>query len=222
MSRQPSSPAARSAAADLTLPADNKASELDTPALVAARPLAAMRSELLALALGLGIILIGVKAALLPFETVQSLGDFCRWIVRLGIVAAADVAYLATLFVLSYLAAALAAPRIWPRRAWRAAVYGTFYLSGLFAIFSLGFFYVTLQPFSVRVLSMVGGAGPMVSSVTPYLTPPMVTALCLAPLAMILLPRLLRRAPWFRHGAGLGYKPIACGVVLVAAYASAA
>ena len=219
MNRQPSTPAAQSAATDLSLPADNKLTEA---AQDAARPLAAMRSELVALALGLGVILIGVKAALLPFETVQSLGDFFRWILRLGIVVAADVAYLATLFVLSYLAAALAAPRIWPRRTWRAAVYVTFYLSGLFAIFSLDFFYVTMQPFSVRVLSMVGGAGPMVSSVTPYLTPPMVTALCLAPLAMILLPRLLRRVPWFRHGATLGYKPLAAGVILVAAYASVA
>lgn len=227
MTREPVSSAVLSAA-DESIPSGGNPHHARTAAsperwsVPCQASLAAMRGELVALALGLGVILIGVKAALLPFETVQSVSDFFRWILRLGIVVAADIAYLAALFVVCYLAAPLAVRHVWSRRAWRAAVYGVFYLSGLFAIFSLGFFYVTMQPFSVRVLSMVGGAGPMVSSVTPYLTAPMVTALCLAPLAMILLPRLMRRVPWFRGGARLGFKTLTAGVILVTAYASVA
>ncbi len=197
-------------------------SALNRDAVRQIKPLAAIRSEILTLALGLGCILLGVKAALLPFEHVSTLSEFVRWLLRWAVVSAADVFYLAMLTGGCWLAARATAARVWPRRLCRVGIYSVFYMSGLFGIFSLGFFYVTMQPFSVRMLSLVGGAGPMVSSVTPYLTPAMVTSLCLAPLAMLLLPWLVGRWGWLHNRAGWGWKTALASLALVIGYQAVA
>ncbi len=83
----------------------------------------------------------------------------------------------------------------------------------------MGFFSVTLQPFSVRMFSFMGGVSTMASSITVYLTWPIISALLLAPLALLFMPWLTRKLPWFRSGAPLGKVGWALGLLLVAAYA---
>lgn len=173
--------------------------------------------DLLPLAIGLAIVLIAVKGALLPFN-VSTIGEFVRWTLRLAIVCSADVAFVTLLTLCCSFVHVAAAPWTWARRTWRPVMFLSFYAAGVFEIFSYGIYHVTLQPFSIRMLTLVGeGGGIMRSSVEPYLTAPMLTALVLGPLVPLLFSLILRWRPLAKRVSMLGMRAavIATGLVLV-------
>ena len=60
------------------------------------------RGEILALSFGLGMLLIAAKFVLLPFP-VETTGEFFRWALRLALVCAADVCFVASVCVVALL-----------------------------------------------------------------------------------------------------------------------
>jgi phosphoglycerol transferase MdoB-like AlkP superfamily enzyme len=178
------------------------------------------RYELLGMASALCVVLVLIKARLLPFD-VGSIGEFVRWCVRLAVVSANDVAFL---LVLSLLAGIVG----WFMSRWRAAYwcwrimqYGLFMAVAVYAIFAMALFRVTMQPFSIRMMTLVEGPLTMLDSIKPYLTWYWVSAIFLAPLGVLAAPWLLRRVYWFRHGAPLRLKWCVAMVLVVAAYVTA-
>jgi phosphoglycerol transferase MdoB-like AlkP superfamily enzyme len=167
------------------------------------------------------LVLAGVKAALLPFN-VDTGGEFVRWVLRWGIVCADDLAFVALLTVACAGISLLAGRWKWTHRIWRPTMFLTFYASGVFAVFSYGFYQVMLQPFTIRLLTLVGDGGwALSSSIAPYLTTPMVTALILAPLAPLLLRAAGRWVP-MRRDAPLGLRGAALATGLIVVYCGVA
>ncbi len=190
------------------------------PPLAAASPSAAPAcGDRFWMALGLSLAAVAVlaKLALLPFP-VSTLGEFARWALRLGIVVSPDLAFVAGLTVVCWLASL--AWNTWPRaarKAWRGLCLAIFALSAVYAVASIPMYKVTKVPFTVRLLSFVGGPDVMASSVQEYLPPGMVLALVAAPLAVVFAPWAARRRPLQRCVSPLGAKTAAALVVLAAA-----
>jgi arylsulfatase A-like enzyme len=183
------------------------------------KPPRAARPERPWSALGLSLALVAVlsKLMLLPFP-VSSAGEFARWLLRLGIVVAPDICYAAGLTAGCY--AGSLALRRWPKwneRAWRPACLAVYIASALYAVASIPMFKVTMVPFTVRLLSFVGGADVMASSVAPHLPPGMMLGLVLAPLAVLLSPWMARRWP-LQPGGAFGPKSALAALALVAVY----
>jgi arylsulfatase A-like enzyme len=170
-----------------------------------------------ALALSLAAIVVLVKMALLPFP-VSTIGEFARWLLRLNIVASPDLCFVAGLTALA-VAASLALCR-WPRvegRALRPALVAIYALAAVYAVASIPMYKVTMVPFTIRLLSFVGGPGVMVSSVTPYLPPGMLFALFTAPAAVALTPWAARRRPMGALVARCGATTLTVAALLIAA-----
>jgi arylsulfatase A-like enzyme len=150
-------------------------------------------SELAALSTGLASLLVIVKVLLLPCS-VQSPDEFCRYLLRLGLVAADDLCFVAALAGCCMLVTRLTSR--WPLavRGWRMVMFALFYCCGLYGVLSLSMYQITLVPFTIRLLSFAGGPVMMASSIEKYVTWPLILALAVAPLAMIALPKLA--PPW--------------------------
>lgn len=178
------------------------------------------RRELVSLTLGLAIVLVAIKALLLPWE-VHSTADFIRWTLRLGVVSAADVLFVAGFMLVCGSASwmALRFPRGYA--CWRPLMYLLFYAAGVYAIAAMALFRVTLQPFNIRMLTLVEGPAVMFDSIDRYLTWQWLTALAVAPLALLLTPLAARRVAWLRNGAPLGWKGTLAMAALVGGYAAA-
>ncbi len=173
--------------------------------------------EWVVMSLVLAAVLLAIKARLLPYD-VTSLGELVRWIARLGIVSANDLLLVGILAAVCGLVTA--ALRRWPRLtvAWRAVQFTLFLSMAAYAVFAMALFRVTMQPFSIRMMTLVEGPMTMLDSIQRYLTWYWLGALVGAPLAVTLAPWLLRRAWWFRRGAPLGWKAALAGVLLLAGY----
>jgi arylsulfatase A-like enzyme len=177
----------------------------------------AARSELLGLTAGLGLLLITVKALLLPFLVSGPL-DLARWLARLAIVCAADVAFVVLMAIgCTALSAVLVR---WPRvyKIWRLGLYTSFYFLGVYAILSLGFFRILMQPFTIRVWSLGGSPMTMFSSIERYLTWDMVSAVILAPLALLAVPLLIKKVAWLKDKSPLAVRPLMAALALVLVY----
>ncbi|HUY32208.1 MAG TPA: sulfatase [Pirellulales bacterium] len=160
-----------------------------------ARPGDAEMTSWLALASSLALVLVLVKLALLPLS-VASAGELARWLLRLDLVASPDLSFVAGLTALCWLGSL--GLRRGPRaaaRAWQPACTAVYALAAVYAVASIPMYKVTMVPFTVRLLSFVGGPGVMVSSVTPYLPPGILLALVAAPAAVALAPWAARRRP---------------------------
>ncbi len=149
-------------------------------------------AELPALALGLAVVLVGVKLVLLPFPVSSAL-EFARWGLRLALVVALDLAFVAGLWAVCRGGYWLLRHRCKLTQGWRAAVIAMFYLAGLYAVLGIPMYRITVEPFSIRLLSFMGGPTIMASSIAPYATVQLLAALLLAPLVVVCLPRILRR-----------------------------
>lgn len=171
--------------------------------------------EAMAMCLALAVILLIIKARLLPFEA-TTVGEFVRWLVRLAIVSADDMLLVGILAVVCRVASA--ALGRWPRltAAWRAAQVVLFVSMAGYSVFAMALFRVTMQPFNIRMMTLVEGPMTMIDSIKRYLTWYWVGGLAAAPLATALAPWLLRRAWWFRRGAPLGW-PAGCAALLLLA-----
>lgn len=163
------------------------------------RPTATPQGDTAAAALGrltLGLLAISVlaKLAVLPFP-VETAGQFGRWLLRLAIVASADVAFVALLAAGAALTHWAVAQR-W-RRAWWIGVFAAYQLTGLYAVASVVMFRVTLRPLSVQLLSLAGGPVLMASSLAGFLTPGVLAGLAAVAVG---LPLLVSWQPAFvRH-----------------------
>jgi len=170
----------------------------------------------LALASSLAVVMVLVKLALLPFP-VSTASEFARWLLRLDLVASPDLSFAAGLTAVCLLVSQ--GLRRWPsaaERAWRPACTTVFALAALYAVASIPMYKITMVPFTIRLLSFVGGPSVMVSSVTPYLPPGIVLALIAAPATVALAPWAAQCRPWSRLLSRCGLKVAAAAAALVA------
>jgi arylsulfatase A-like enzyme len=149
------------------------------------------RFELLALAAALTAVLVIVKARLLPFD-VASLSELARWVLRLAVVSAGDLLFVAAITLSCGLIGRGLAR--WPRvhLACRVAQYVLFFAAAAYAVFSMALFRIVMQPFSIRMLTFIEGPGTMQSSFEQYLTWYWLGALFVVPPAVLLAPWAVR------------------------------
>ena len=183
------------------------------------RPAAPPRPERPWLSLGIALAAVAIcsKWALLPFP-VDNAAQFARWLMRLSIIVAPDICFAAGLTAACCaVSAALARRPKLNARLWRPFCLTVYVISALYAVASVPMFKVTMVPFTVRLLSFVGGPDVMASSVVPHLPPGIVTGLCLAPLAVLLAPWAARRWP-LQPGGAFGLKSAIAALAIVAIY----
>jgi len=154
--------------------------------------------EIATLAIGLAVVLLIVKAMLLPWE-VSSVGEAIRWCLRLALVFSPDALFVGVLTTISLLLVGFC--RVHPRVQmwWRPTVFGAFYVSGLYTVLSAKMFHATLMPFTVRVFSLMGDPIVMRSSISRYVNLSSVTLLVVVPLVLVFLPRVLERSRWLQQ-----------------------
>lgn len=148
-----------------------------------------------ALGLSLAGVMVLAKLALLPFPVTTPL-EFLRWLLRLGIVVSPDITFVCGLTLSCWFVGQVLAG--WPRlvrRLWLPLCMAAFALCAAYAVASVPMFKVTKVPFTVRVLSFVGGPEVMASSAGQYLPAGMLLALVAGPLAVLLAPWAAGRRP---------------------------
>ncbi|HEV3340757.1 MAG TPA: LTA synthase family protein, partial [Pirellulales bacterium] len=171
------------------------------------------------LALAASLAAVGVlgKWILLPFP-VSTAGEFVRWVLRLAVISAPDICFACGLAAVCWFVAYTL--RWWPSfvgRAWRRSAMGLFAFCAVYAVASVPMFKVTKVPFTVRLLSFVGGPEVMVSSAGEYFPPGIVALLIACPLTVLFAPWALRRR-WARTLlAPFGWKTMAVALAAVAA-----
>jgi arylsulfatase A-like enzyme len=174
------------------------------------------RCEVLGLAVGLTLLLIGTKLILLPFP-VRTLGEFCRWMLRLTIVSSPDVC-----FAIGLAAACLAI--VWwcgghSRRRWlgRSVWFILYYVAALYAVASVPIYRWTMVPLKLPSLWLLGG-GEASSSVLACVGSATWLALALAPLAVLGCGRLAASFSWLDDGAPRSPRWAILTLALVAVY----
>lgn len=175
------------------------------------------RRDLLPLALGLAALLFAVKVVLLPFP-VSNVTEFLRWVLRLAVVGAPDVCFVAGLTVFCWSVMRVAAQWIVPRRMATLAVFLLFYVCGLYAIASVPMYQVMKLPLTLPLLSYAGGPVLMGSSIFELVSPGLFIALAVVPLAMLVAPRLARSFSLESTLPQPGMKSALAALCLIAAY----
>ncbi|MGH7139474.1 MAG: LTA synthase family protein, partial [Pirellulales bacterium] len=156
------------------------------------------------------------KLILLPFP-VSTVGELARWVLRLMLVVSPDVCFAVGLATVCWLISLPLRP--WPAtvgRTWRIICVGLFGLCAVYAVASVPMFKVTKVPFTVRLLSFVGGPEVMLSSAGEYFPPGTLALLIAAPLVVVVSPWLARRGWLARILAPVGPKSIAALLAAVA------
>jgi len=136
------------------------------------------------LSCGLAGVLVTAKLLLLPFP-VSTPAEFLRWVLRLGIVASADLLFVALLATVCGAVSAAACRGPSSARIWRGFMIGIYQTAGLYAVFSVPMFRLTMVPLTVQLLSFSGGPLLMGSSILEALTPEIVAALVAVPAALV-------------------------------------
>jgi len=186
----------------------------------ASSPGIAARRDGMAMCLALAIVLVVIKGRLLPFE-VETFGELARWTARLAIVSADDLLLVGILACVCGVVTWLVGRWRPICGLWRAVQFVTFFALAAYAVFAMALFRVTMQPFSIRMLTLVEGPMTMIDSIKPYLTWYWLSALFLVPPAVVAAPWVLRRAWWFRGGGRLSWLPSLGLLVLLAGYVAA-
>ncbi|MBX3411081.1 MAG: LTA synthase family protein [Pirellulales bacterium] len=177
---------------------------------------------IVALAVGLALPVMAAKLVLLPFPVTTPL-EFVRWLLRLGIVAAADLSFIIYLAVLCSLVALVGANLPWLRgNGWRRTghfcLVVTFLLAGVYAVASVPMFRLAMVPLTVELLSFSGGPSLMASSLSGFLQIGTVLALIAVPCTLYACVSIARRVPSF----GRGEVAVARQIALLVAMALAA
>lgn len=150
-------------------------------------------AEVFWLTLALALLLLGVKATLLPGPEGTPVAVL-KWCLRLGVVGAADVGFALALGLLAAGSLGLVG-RFFPRGLPTAllAVRGAFFLAAGYAVASWALLQATLQPFNLRVLYLVGDWSVLWSSVAEYLSWQRVVGVVAIPVGLVLGCRWLAR-----------------------------
>ncbi|HWB14595.1 MAG TPA: sulfatase-like hydrolase/transferase [Pirellulales bacterium] len=160
----------------------------------------------LALATSLAAVGIVGKWILLPFP-VSTVGEFVRWVLRLAVISAPDMCFACGLAVVCWFVAYTL--RWWPSlvgRTWRRCSMGLFAVCAVYAVASVPMFKVTKVPFTVRLLSFVGGPEVMLSSAGEYFPAGIVALLIACPVAVLMAPWALRQRSARRVLAPVGWR----------------
>jgi len=175
-------------------------------------------ATVVALSLGLAGVMTAAKFVLLPFP-VESASEFARWLLRLSVVAAQDIMFVAALAFVS-VAAAWLANRYGRTRLWRIAVVGAFQIAALYAVASVAMFRMTMVPLTVELLSFAGGPVLMASSIKSFLTAGSIAALLGVPVLIFAFARWRLRGVWQAWGEPIGRRVLAAAVILIACHAA--
>jgi hypothetical protein len=116
------------------------------------------------LSAGLAGLLMAVKCVLLPFP-VSNVVEFVRWLLRLAIVSAPDLCFVASMAVACWIALRVADRLRVPAVVARLAAFAVYYLCGLYAIASIPMFRLMKVPLTLPLLSFSGGPLLMASSI---------------------------------------------------------
>ncbi len=168
--------------------------------------------ELFTLTAGLAVLLVTAKTLLLPFP-VETVGEFVRYLLRLAVVASADVCFAVGLGLVAWGLVWLAGPWKLTSRAGRATIFLLFYLAGLYGVASVPIFQFTMVPLTLPALHYAGGPDSMASSIGACLTWQTALALTLAPAALPAVAALARR---WGPGPRLRPAPSTAGFALLA------
>jgi hypothetical protein len=122
------------------------------------------RPPLWELSAGLAVLLVIVKCVLLPFP-VNNVVEFVRWTLRLAIVSAPDLCFVAAMAVGCWSALRAADRLRMPAAVGRTATLAIYYLAGLYAIASIPMFRLMKVPLTLPLLSFSGGPTRMASSI---------------------------------------------------------
>lgn len=156
-----------------------------------------------------------VKLILLPFP-VSTLGEFARWLLRLGIISAPDICFSTGLALTCGLLGKIVSRGTATARLWRRSSQGLFLLAGLYTVISLPMYRVMVVPFSIRLISFIGGPVLMWSSLKPFLVPGTLAMAVGVPAAIVLAPALAASWRRWQRVAALDWRLVAAGLVAVA------
>lgn len=166
------------------------------------------------------LVAVGVKCVLLPFP-VRTVGEFIRWLLRLAIVTAPDVGFLVGLGAAALLGSALLGARGRAQQFWRWGCVASFALYAFYAVASLPMYRVMVVPFSIRLISFIGGPALMWSSLWPFLSVGTVAALMALPPLVAAAPRLWQAWRTPQPHAAMMPPWLMAGLLLLAATAAA-
>lgn len=142
------------------------------------------RAAVLALSAALAMVLVLVKVWLLPFP-VETTGEFVRWCLRLAIVAAPDLLFVALLAAACCGISYAMRNRGYASRAWRIALDLLFAACAVYAVAAVPIYEMMMVPLTVPLLSFAGGPGMMASSITSFVHPLVWLAALAAPGAVV-------------------------------------
>lgn len=133
------------------------------------------------LSAGLAVVLVTVKCVLLPFPVTNPL-ELVRWMLRLSIVTAPDLCFVAGLGLFFW-----AVLRFAPGMIGRFAMFAVYYVAGLYAIASIPMFRVMKIPLTLPLISFAGGPTMMASSLHEIVSPWLLAMCFIGPLMVVVL-----------------------------------
>jgi phosphoglycerol transferase MdoB-like AlkP superfamily enzyme len=178
------------------------------------------RAMMVVLSLGLLVVLVTAKIVLLPFP-VETFGELVRWLLRLAIVAAADVLFVAMLATAAWALGNWTGRHTWSRRVCRVITVAMFLFAGWYGVASVPMYRMTMVPVTVELLSFSGGPALMASSLAPFFNLASVAsllAITLGTVAAIWWSRTHRDTPWLSRWMRAGI--VVPAVLLSVTYAS--
>jgi len=175
------------------------------------------RGTVLALTLGLAVICLFVKIALLPFP-VETVGEFVRWLLRLAIVYSADACFVFGLGLVCWLLTRFAVAHRWSAVLWRVSLLAVYLLAGVYAVASHRVFQVTSEMITYRLLAFIGHVDVMTSSLWSYVNADVVRGLILVPIVLLLGFFVGNELRWVRRAGSVNAKPILLATALVLLY----
>jgi len=175
------------------------------------------RGTVFALTIGLALICLLVKIALLPFP-VETVGEFVRWLLRLAIVYSADACFVFGLGLTCWLFTRVAAANRWSAVLWRIALLAIYLLAGVYAVASHRVFQVTSEMITYRLLAFLGHMDVMASSLWSYVNGDVIRGLILVPIVLLLGFFVGNELRWVRRAGAVSAKPLALAAVLVLLY----
>jgi len=149
--------------------------------------------------LALCVICILAKGVLLPIPG-QTQGELARWLIRLAIVASADMTFVVLLAACCGLVRRGIGDRPLLIPIWRFATVGLYGLVAAYAVVSIALLRLMMVPLTLELLSFAGGPRLMASSIRELITPGLLAGLAASLVTIVLSFRWGERVPNLLHG----------------------